>query len=167
MNEKSYDQEKIFEIEQAYKELSKKADLVYDFVTVYNHYIHSSHNYMTDKEFTMMEMHTLTYIEDNPGITVTELAKIWHKTKSAVSQAVKKLVENDYLIRETTSTNNKTIHLYVSEKGKQVSITHKHYDVLDITQTNNQLAAKCGQDSVDQFYKVLKEYLKLFEIDSL
>ena len=37
----------------------------------------------------MMEIHTLTYIDDRPGITATELSKLWHKSKSAISQTIK------------------------------------------------------------------------------
>lgn len=150
-------------VNKSYKKLSSKADLVYSFVCLYNQYIHSSHNYGGHYNFTMMEIHTLSYVEDNPGITSTELAKMWHKTKSAVSQTVKKLVEHGYLMRQTTDSNNKTVHLYVTPAGEQISQIHKHYDVEDITQTNDFLVGRCGQQAVDNFYTVLQEYLGLLQ----
>ena len=48
-------------------------------------------DYGTGEEYTSVEVHTLKHIADNPGITVTELARDYAKTKGAISQILKKL----------------------------------------------------------------------------
>ena len=83
----------------------------------------------------MMQIHTLTFIDDCPGITATQLSKIWHKSKSAISQTIKKLIESGYVEKRYMENNEKTARLYVTEKGKRLSSVHKAYDIADITQT--------------------------------
>lgn len=151
------------ELNDLYHKLNDKAELLYKFVIMYYSYIYASHNYGSGQNFTMMEIHTLTYIEDNPGVTVTELAGIWRKTKSAVSQIVKKLVDDGYVERKQKENNNKSVMLYVTEKGRQLSYVHKAYDVADISQTSSYLELKCGSEDVEAFYRVLKEYTALLE----
>ena len=48
-------------------------------------------DYGTGEEYTSVEVHTLKHIADNPGITVTELARHNGKTKGAISQILKRL----------------------------------------------------------------------------
>lgn len=151
------------QIAEAYKTLSVKAELVYEFVILYHEYIYSSHGYGAGIDFTMMEIHTLTHIEDNPGVTITELAKMWNKTKSAVSQTVKKLVEGGFVERKNMNNNQKTILLYVTESGKKASLIHKAYDVLDINETMSHLNNQCGEANVKSFFNVLEKYVELLK----
>lgn len=150
-------------INEAYQKLSKRADMLYDFVNRYHNYMYGSHHYGAEQKFNMMEIHTLTYIEDHPGVTITELAKNWRKTKSALSQAVKKLVDNGYVEKRHGEKNSKSILLYVTPKGKDLSYVHKAYDVADITQTSSYLNAKCGEADVEAFYRVLATYIQLLD----
>lgn len=150
-------------LNDTYHRLNEHADLLYQFVVTYYNYIYANHTYGSDMDFNMMEIHTLTYIEDNLGVTVTELAKIWCKTKSAVSQTVKKLVDQGLVERRHKENDSKSVLLYVTEKGKRISYIHKAYDIADITQTTNQLIMRCGEQDMDAFYRVLKAYLELFQ----
>lgn len=151
------------EIDDAYKRLNEHALLLYDFVIRYYNYIYTNHSYGSGMTFTMMEIHTLTYIEEHPGVTITELAKMWCKTKSAVSQSVKKLVDMELVERRFAENNSKSVLLYTTEKGGRISHIHKAYDVADITQTQNQLILRCGEADLEAFYRVLREYLGLLQ----
>ena len=150
-------------INDLYRKLNERAELIYEFVILYYNYIYTNHNYGYEQMFTMMEIHTLTHIEDNPGVTITELSKIWQKTKSAVSQTVKKLVDNGFVERKHKENNYKSVLLYVTEKGRQLSNVHKAYDVADITQTTGLLIAQCGEKDVEAFYRVLQAYTSLLK----
>ncbi|WP_076983037.1 MarR family transcriptional regulator [Bacillus siamensis] len=48
----------------------------------------------------MVEVHTLTVTEENPGITVTEAALKRNRTRGAVSQIISKLEKRDLIIRK-------------------------------------------------------------------
>lgn len=150
-------------LDKAYRRLNERADLVYNFVIQYYTYIYANHGYGSELEFTMMEIHTLTHIEDNPGVTITELAKIWCKTKSAVSQTVKKLVDQELVERRHAENNSKSVLLYTTEKGKRISCVHKAYDVADITQTTSYLISRCGEADLEAFFRVIKEYTELLQ----
>lgn len=150
-------------LNEVYQKLNERADLVYDFVIKYYSYIYSNHGYGSELNFTMMEIHTLTYIEDNPGVTATELAQIWCKTKSAVSQTLKNLVDQDLVERRHAENNSKTILLYATEKGKRISCVHKAYNIADITQTTSALISRCGEQDLNAFYRVLQAYTGLLQ----
>ena len=69
-----------------------------------------AHDYGTGESYTAVEVHTLKYIADHDGITVTQLARDYGKTKGAISQILKK-IEFKGLIsgRQTRKTTSATI----------------------------------------------------------
>jgi DNA-binding MarR family transcriptional regulator len=111
----------------------------------------------------MMQIHTLTFIDDCPGITATQLSKIWHKSKSAISQTIKKLIESGYVEKRYMENNEKTARLYVTEKGKRLSSVHKAYDIADITQTTAYLIEQCSEADLEAFYRIVEQYTKLLK----
>lgn len=152
----------ISDINSAYKKLNARADALYEFVTLYHNYIYAHHTY-ENEHFNMMEIHTLTFIDDSPGITATELSKICHKSKSAVSQVIKKLADSGHVIKRYKENNEKSVCLYATEKGRRLSSVHKAYDVADITQTTSYLIEACGEPDLDSFYRIIKKYSELLK----
>lgn len=150
------------DIDRAYSKLNVRAHLLYEFVLLYHNYIYAQHTYEAEN-CNMIEIHILTCIDDSPGITATQLAKMWHKSKGAISQTIKKLVDGGYVEKRYLNNNEKNLCLYVTDKGKRLSNVHKAYDVADITQTTAYLIEKCGEEDFDAFYRVLEEYKKLLE----
>lgn len=151
------------EIDRIYDQLSPRADLLYRFVMVYADYIYKFRDYGTGQIISMIEVHTLTMIEDNPGITVSKLATMWNRTKSAVSQTTAKLEDKKLIYRKKSDHNAKVMHLYPTETGIELSVKHKMYDNMDIMQTKQELLESCTLEEIDAFYKVLDAYCKLFE----
>ncbi|MCB7321263.1 MarR family winged helix-turn-helix transcriptional regulator [Lacrimispora sp. 210928-DFI.3.58] len=150
------------DIDNAYRKVTARANMLYEFVILYHNYIYSQHTYEAEN-CNMIEIHTLTYIDDCPGITATQLSKIWHKSKSAISQTVKKLIEAGYVEKRYMENNEKTARLYVTEKGKRLSSVHKAYDVADITQTTAYLVEQCSEADLDAFYRIIEQYTKLLK----
>lgn len=152
------------DINSAYQKLNVRANTLYEFVILYHNYIYAHHTY-ENENFNMMEIHTLTYIDDCPGITATELSKLWHKSKSAISQVIKRLVDSGYVEKRFKENNEKSVCLYATDKGKRLSSVHKAYDVADITQTTSYLIEQCGQADVDAFYRIIDKYNELLKSD--
>ncbi len=152
-------------IDKTYTELSKNANLLYEFVMLYHDYIYQARDYGNGDPIKMVEVHTLSMIEDHPGITVSELAKLWDRTKGTVSVNVTTLERKGYIYRQKENNNAKVVHLYVSDKGRELSTLHKVYDNLDIVQTQADLLRFCTHQELDCFYKVLGTYLDLFRDD--
>lgn len=150
------------EIDECYKKLSVNADKLYRFVMLYNDYIHASHNYGTAEKISMVEVHILTIVEDNPGITMSELAAVWGRTASAVSQSVTKIEKKGLVVRKRSEQNGKNILLYPTPAGIELSTAHKKYDCRDIADTRRLLLEHSTPEELDTFYKVLGHYIDLF-----
>ncbi|MGD9569090.1 MAG: MarR family winged helix-turn-helix transcriptional regulator [Sedimentibacter sp.] len=152
------------EIDKIYAQLSPRANKLYHFINSYYEYMNEPRDYDGSGEYmSMVEIHILTLIADQPGITVSQLAKDWGTTKGAISQTIKKLENKELICREKKEGNAKTIHIYATENGEKLSTAHKLYDNADILQTQYELLKTCTSDELNTFYKVVQEYSKLFD----
>ncbi len=161
----SFDAEDISEVNAVFQTLNRRIFELYRFVLRYNGYIYSSHHYGGAEPLTMIEVHTLTYIEDNPGTTPSDLASYWEKTKGAISQILGRLDERGLIERRRSRQNAKTINLYVTEEGERISRAHKLYDINDILKTLKHLMEKCTAEEIDTFYKVIGVYNDVIKED--
>lgn len=148
---------------QLYKTLSKHADLVYKFVSLYSDYMSDIHDYGVKASVNMLEAHVLTNIFDNPGINSTQLTQHWGKTKGAISQTVTKLEAKGYVRRGERPEKSRMVPLYATPKGEELAKAHKIYDVLDISDTMQKLKQSCTEDEIKGFYHVLEVYINLME----
>lgn len=154
-------------VDETYATLSKRYDKLYSFVMHYSEYIYSTHQYdaRLPVTLTMIEVHTLSYIEDHPGTTPTELVHFWDKTKGAISQVLTRLFNLNLIEKRKENGNAKTLHLYVTEEGRQISQAHKLYDINDITKTMTELQKRCSMDELEAFYKVVAVYDDVIRAD--
>lgn len=84
--------------------------------------------YGTGIELYMSEMHTLDFIYKNEGTTVTNLADITNKTKSAITQLTNKLEKKGMIKKLRNNAYYKEINLVLTELGKKTCIFHKSLD---------------------------------------
>lgn len=152
-------------IDDSFHALNERHNNIYQFVLMYNSYIFSTHDYGLGIPLTMIESHTLTYIEDHAGITVTELAVYWNRTKGAISQTVSRLEKLELINKCKEGGNAKSVHLYPTELGVQLSKAHKLYDTVDIAKTMGELREECSAEEIEAFYKVLGVYNKVIKKD--
>lgn len=85
-------------------------------------------DYGTGEVYNSVEVHTLSYIADYPGISASEIARDWNRTKGAVSQIIKKLASRGLISRHKKEGNDKTVCLYVTEEGEKLDAAHRAYD---------------------------------------
>ena len=144
-----------------YKKLNGIMEPMYDFILAYSNYYSIRRDYGSGEKFTMIEIHVLTEIYDNSGITVTELAEKWCRTSSAISQTVRKLMKWGLINRVGNENNGKIYHLTITEKGKELASMHKKYDNLDIVKTKKKLLKKFTIEELIAFDKICKEYTNI------
>lgn len=149
------------EVDRKYQELSKLLDPMYDFVLAFSNYYNTRRNYGLGPDLTMIEVHILTQIADNPGITVTELANNWNRTTSAISQTVRKLMKQDLVYRENSKVNGKIFHLYTSQAGNDLALSHKKYDNVDNLKTRKKLLETFTVEELVSFDNICKAYTDL------
>jgi len=93
------------------------------------------------KDFDLFhsERHMLDKAGENPGINVTEFARVVGVTKGAVSQVIKKL-ENKGLVRRYKKGNNdKEVFIDLTEKGEQVCEERKRINRETIREISEEL----------------------------
>ena len=150
-------------IDSIFKQLNERADLLHQFVILYSDYITESNDYGTGDPINMAEVHMLTTIEENPGINVSDLAQLRHRTKGAISQTIKKLEAKGYIMRRKLENNAKTVPLFPTEKGVVLSQAHKRFDAVEVSKTLDELMRKgCTAEGIDMFFFVMSKYMELF-----
>ncbi len=151
-------------IDEIFHRLNAKADILYRLVMWLSDYMSKANDYGTGQLMNMVEIHTLTAIEENPGITVTEISKTWNKTKGAVSQTVTKLASKGFVSKVKLPENAKTVLLFPTESGKTLSKAHKTSDAIDLTKGMEYLLKKHTMEEIDVFYRVANTYLEMFKL---
>ena len=148
-------------INRRYKKIDDFNQKIYGFVYTFYDYFKTRRNYGNNHKFTMIEAHVLTDINDNAGITVSELADKGGKTISALSQTVRKLIKRGYVERVNDKEDAKVFFLFATEEGKEFAYLHKRYDVIDTIKVIKRLLKKFSQEEVATFFEVLEEYKDL------
>lgn len=64
----------------------------------------------------------------NPGITITELAAFFDKTKSACSQLMRRMKDKGWLDQIRNEENNREFNLYLTEDGQKIYEFHKEFE---------------------------------------
>lgn len=149
------------ELYDTFEVLNGQMQIVYDFVLAYMDYINERHNYSSEEELTMLEAHLLTEICDKPNMTVTSLARNWHRSTSATSQTIRKLINKELICRVNSKEDAKVFFLVPTEKGVRVSDAHKQYDTLDTIKTLKTLRHELSDEELDSFFKGLRVYCAL------
>ena len=149
--------------EELFHKMTEHTNQVYKFVTIYNDYANAPRDYGTGEKVNMLSVHIMSDIEEHPGITVTELAEEWVRTKGSISQVIKYLDENGYIIKKKEGNNNKNVHLYPTSKGVELSLAHKMYDARNLKNTLDFFTQYCTEEELTAFYKVLGYYTMLLK----
>lgn len=150
-------------IDRKFEILNAPVTPLYQFILTYSWYLAQRRDYGSGDFVTMLESHILTDIADNEGITITELSNIWNKSASSISQIVKKLLDNGFVVRKNNEHNRKIYHLSITKKGDSLVKAHKKYDIIDIIKTHKILLRDVSVEDIESFYKVIDVYRKLLE----
>lgn len=71
----------------------------------------------TDTRLYHSEIHLLAFIEKHPGLHPSGIARALGRTRGAVSQTVKRLVQKGFLEKRSDPGNSRRILLFPTEKG--------------------------------------------------
>lgn len=134
----------------------------YHFILVAGDDVGAKHDYGTGKELNTVEMHTLAMIADDPGLCITDVAKQWNRTLGAASKNVNKLAAKGYVEKRKLPGNDKTIHLYPTDKGKHLAELHRQYDREHQTKALEYLLKHHTPEELETFYSVLKTMLDVY-----
>ena len=121
----------------------------------YGHYSNNMYDYGTGDKYTPIEVHFVTRIYLNPGITVKEISRLTRRTRSAVSQTVSKLEKRGLIKWETHPRDARQICLFVTEEGQQLSEAHIKFDDDFYGGILNDAIEKFGFEAVENYINIL------------
>ena len=104
---------------------------------------------------------TLKHIADHHGITVTELARDYGKTKGAVSQILKKVESKGLVYREVDPENDNRYHLFLTDKGKELDEAHRRYDEIGFGESMDMVRERFSEDEINTTFRVLEAWLDI------
>lgn len=128
---------------------------VYRFVMCSMDNYSAVHDYGTGEILNMVEIHTLSMIANNPGLRVTDVAKMWNRTLGAASKNVNKLCGKGYVEKKKLPGNDKAVHLYPTEAGRQLAALHREYDRKHIADLLQYLFARHSEEELLTYHRVL------------
>lgn len=142
-------------------------DAFYEGSRIIHRYESQPRKYGTEVDLYMVEIHTLDFILNHEKITVTELANITNKTKSAITQITNKLEKKGMLLKLRNKEYHKEINLYVTELGRDACKHHKSVD------TNNYMNVLKHIEDYDikdfqkcnEIFTIITQLLKAQELD--
>ncbi len=134
------------------------SDVIYRYTQLVATGLQSQQDYGTGELYTSLEVHTVTLIEENPGITASEIAEHNYRTKGAISQILNKLEEKGLIRREKDPNNARRTLLYVTVSGLELSRKHKEYDNLHMGWALNEGISLFGYEAMEKFYEILDYY---------
>jgi len=106
----------------------KMIDAFFEGSRIFSKYYKIPRKYGTGIELYMSEMHTLDLINKNEGTTVTNLANLTNKTKSAITQLTNKLQKKGLINKLRNDDNYKEVNLSLTELGMKTCNFHKSLD---------------------------------------
>ncbi len=150
-NDKDID---IFDAEDFFELTRKETEDLFKFVILFYNDLHFQ---ITHDEITLsnFEFYILTYINDNPGTVITDIAKTWYRTTSSASQMVSKFVSMDLVIRERNKKDGKVYNLYTTDLGSQIAEKHKKTHIEDARLAMKAVLEEVSYEDVEIFFKVL------------
>lgn len=143
--------------------LTESMERVYTFVSDSHDLYSVTRDYGNGDKMNMAEIHTLSLIADNPGISVSGVSKMWNRTLSAASQNINKLAKKNLIEKKKEKGNNRTIHLYVTESGQKLSDIHKAYDQRELTKIAEVLLKIHTFDELKTALKVIETGITIIE----
>lgn len=105
--------------------IDKLCELFLQTINQYSTLEKKMHTYDVDPPIYLSEIHTVAAVGAHEAINVTGLAQLQGTSKSAVSQAVGKLVKKGFVEKRTSPDTDNEVVLLLTEKGRQVYDMHE------------------------------------------
>lgn len=81
--------------------------------------------------FFRAEIHVIKAIGDQPGLSISEIARSFNVTRAVVSKIVLKLERNGYVRKETDQEDRKRVQVYLTERGQTAFAAHDKFHAIN------------------------------------
>lgn len=158
--EKEYEGSGITEILNS---LDEKIDIVFRHQMLFSLYRSIPRDYGMGILMSEVDVHTLGYIQENPGILAKKIAEMTYRSKGTVSLSLSKLEEQGLLEQRINPEKKSERNLYLTPAGEEVCRRHREYDRKVTCEYIMELLKHCTPEEINGFYKVSHYRCELFE----
>ncbi len=144
-------------------DLNGKANLLYIHSSLYGRESMLQKDYGGGCVMSEVEAHTLGYLCLHQDCTVTELARLFYRTKGAISKTLRKLEEKGLVRREWKNGNHKWVYFQPTEKGFHYDEIHRAYDRAGVQELISTISDRCTTEDIKSFYKVIACRVRFYE----
>ncbi len=156
-------QERPTSINQVLQRIGHRAGGLYDFVMVVGGILNTIELVSHEQKLTVLEIRIIMLVKEHPGITATDIAKRWNRTRGAISQMLKKIEEKGFIYRVKSESNDRAVGLYVTDWGVEAVNEFTIRDFQDDTHIVGHLLEKCSEEELRAFYKVIGCYCQVLQ----
>lgn len=131
--------------------INKYASILYRISQIYYDEQLAPYHIGSGQQFFLMRIHK------HPGISQQELAEKGFYDKGTTARAVKKLEQENYIIRKADENDKRIIRLYVTQKGESLM------PIIDqvIADWRGIITEGMSKEEADEIEKVCRESLKM------
>lgn len=141
-------------------ELLNTVDEGVDYIDEYDSLLHDYNGAV----LFQAESQIIKAVGNQPGITASELAKIFNKTNSACSQLIRKLKKKGWISQQRNENNNREYNLYLTEDGKAIYKNHEAFENACYIRTYRMLA-EISEEEMKTYIRIQKQLNKAFQMD--
>lgn len=151
------------DINDIFENLDEKIGIIFRHQMLFSLYRSIPRDYDLGFFMSEVDIHTLGFIEAEPGIIAKKLAELTYRTKGTVSVIVSRL-EKEGLIEQRVNPENKSErNLYITSKGQYVCKKHREYDRRITYNYMLKLLDYCTPEEINGFFKVTHYRSEFFE----
>ena len=110
------------------------------------------------------ESQMIKVIGDHPGITASEISKMFHKTSSASSQLIRKLRKKEWVMQVRNSENNRVYNLYLTDEGAKIYKYHQQFENTCYRRTYHALD-EFSEEELKLYIRIQKRMNETFQLD--
>lgn len=110
-----------------------------------------------------LEVHSLGFIEDQPGITAKQICQLTYRTKGTISSMLSKLEKDGFIEQRKNPKNLRERQLFLTEKGQYITNQHRSYDRKVTCDYLMEIAKHCTPEEINGFFKVTHYRSEYFE----
>ncbi|MGM9602168.1 MAG: MarR family winged helix-turn-helix transcriptional regulator [Faecousia sp.] len=146
-----------------FENLQEKVDIIFRYNMLMDQYASLPRDYGLGTFMSEVDIHSLSFIEKEPGITAKEIARRTYRTKGTVSLMLSRLEADGFLEQKVNPNNQRERNLYLTPKGQFVCEQHAAYDRRVTIDYLSEVAKHCTPEEIEGYFKVTHYRTVYFE----
>ena len=143
--------------------LQEKVDIIFRYNMLMSQYTTLPRDYGLGTYMSEIDIHSLSFIQKNPGMTAKELARLTYRTKGTVSLMLSRLEADGFVEQRVNPKNLRERNLFLTAKGEFVCEQHDAYDRRTTIGYLTEIAKHCTPEEIEGYYKVTHYRTEYFE----